>query len=125
MPAIAVIANLRRAATRFKLGMSIKRGALVIDDSKLIYPDPQSAQDRWEAECYHLCSVGIGRSKTDRCRPMFEEWSCEATYHYDPTVIEEEQILMILELAGNQVGLLDWRPEKGGIFGRFTATKIG
>ena len=38
---------------------------------------------------------------------------------YDPEQIDEAQLKLALENAGSKVGLGDYRPEKGGLFGRY------
>lgn len=119
MPALVVRANLVRGGARLKLGMDIKRGVLVLDDSPLIYPDPQGPEERWDAGLYDIRPVKIGQSKLDRTRPIFYEWSFTTTIHYDPSIIDKDPLLGAMEIAGQQVGLLDYRPEKGGIYGRF------
>lgn len=122
--AAALRACLQVAGARFKLGTHVKRGVIVLEDSVLVYPDPQSAEERWEAGCHMTCVVTISQRKIDRTRPMFEEWWLDTTYHYNPTVLDEDQLWQILELAGEQVGLLDWRPAKGGKYGRFTVEEV-
>lgn len=69
----------------------------------------------------------IGQAKHVRVRPMFREWSVVAKVAViDKSVsgITEEVLQRILDAAGAQCGLCDWRPSSRtpGQFGRFTAT---
>ena len=44
-----------------------------------------------------------------------------ATFELDEAHATAEQVLSVLNIAGRAVGVGDWRPDKGGIYGRFTA----
>ena len=68
----------------------------------------------------------IGQAKHVRVRPMFREWQVVAKVAViDKSVsgITEEVLQRILDAAGAQCGLCDWRPSSRtpGQFGRFTA----
>lgn len=60
--------------------------------------------------------VGVVRS-----RPRIESWACEVLLEIDTDFITAEHVTELLQLAGRSVGYLDFRPENGGPFGRFTA----
>jgi hypothetical protein len=72
--------------------------------------------------------VKIGSAKHVRVRPLFRKWSSNGTI----TVLDEEMsgitkdvLQKILDMAGSQCGLCDWRPSSpraSGPYGRFTAT---
>ncbi len=52
-------------------------------------------------------------------RPMFREWSMNVPVIYMKTMVSEEQILNLFQMAGFAVGIGAWRPEKNGTFGQF------
>ena len=61
-------------------------------------------------------------------RPKIPEWKLCFTLEYDEKVIgnTKEDIEIIKEVlsdAGNRIGILDFRPQKSGSFGRFEITK--
>lgn len=60
-----------------------------------------------------LQMVTVGTAKTPRCRPVFENWSCEVTLNYNENVIAEDTILTALNDAGMLKGLCDRRPLYG------------
>ena len=57
-----------------------------------------------------------------RHRPRFEEWSLQFVIEYDDELLSEKELRQVIDDAGKRVGLLDFRPEKKGPFGRFVVT---
>lgn len=64
--------------------------------------------------------VVVGKARVLRCRPMFNPWGMKVALDIDTAIITPEHVLDALRLAGRTVGVGDYRPEKGGGFGRFT-----
>ena len=58
-----------------------------------------------------------------RHRPRLEEWELEFDLEYDPSLLSEQNVRDIVDNSCNRVGLLDFRPEKKGMFGRSFVTK--
>jgi len=58
-----------------------------------------------------------------RHRPRLDEWQVKAMIEYDDELLSEKQMRQIVDDAGQRVGLLDFRPEKKGPFGRFVVIK--
>ena len=54
-----------------------------------------------------------------RYRPRFDKWDCSFVVEYDPDLITEEQLRIIVDDAGRRVGMLDFNPVHKGPFGRF------
>lgn len=52
-------------------------------------------------------------------RPRLNEWRITFEIEFDPNLLREEEIRKIVDDTGSRVGLLDFRPEKKGPFGRF------
>jgi hypothetical protein len=64
--------------------------------------------------------VRVGQGRTDlRYRPMFDNWSLRVTVELDKSLITVDDLLKIVTRAGFSVGLLEWRPERDGDYGRF------
>ena len=55
-----------------------------------------------------------------RHRPRLNTWGLEVSLEVDQTMIESETIHQLLEEGGRRLGLGDYRPERGGPFGRFS-----
>lgn len=57
-----------------------------------------------------------------RYRPCFNEWTIEFDIEFDPVLVNETQMRKVVDDAGNRVGVLDFRPERKGPFGRYVVT---
>lgn len=62
------------------------------------------------------------KGRVMRYRPRFDEWKIDCEIEFDETLITETQLRKVVDDAGSRVGLLDFRPEKKGPFGRFIVT---
>jgi hypothetical protein len=65
--------------------------------------------------------VRVGQGGTDlRYRPEFAAgWEVDLDIEYDAEFLNPNDIVNLIERAGFGVGICEWRPEKGGEFGRF------
>ena len=63
--------------------------------------------------------VPATKGRIIRHRPRFESWQCSFTLEYDTELVSESEIRRVVDDAGSRVGLLDFRLEKKGPFGRF------
>ncbi len=64
--------------------------------------------------------VRVGAGSADlRYRPEFREWSVEVTVTFDAELLRAEDIINLVNRAGFGCGIGEWRPEKGGEFGRY------
>lgn len=76
----------------------------------IIGPDPEFRED----------VVRVGMGSTDlRYRPYFHEWACDVTFEIDAELLQVHDLVTLVDRAGFGVGINEWRPEKGGEFGRF------
>ena len=58
-----------------------------------------------------------------RHRPRIDNWEIAFTLEYDNILLNEPQVRKIVDDMGSRVGLLDFRPEKKGMFGRCIVTE--
>ncbi len=63
------------------------------------------------------------KGRVMRFRPRLDEWSAVIEVEYDENLLTEVQMRQIVDDAGSRVGLLDFRPERKGPFGRFIVTE--
>jgi hypothetical protein len=65
-------------------------------------------------------TVRVGAGAADlRYRPYFHRWAVDLDFELDSALLQVEDLLNLIDRAGFGVGLNEWRPEKGGEFGRF------
>jgi hypothetical protein len=67
--------------------------------------------------------VPATRGRVIRYRPRLDAWAIAFEIEYDESLLTERQVRQIVDDAGSRVGLLDFRPEKKGPFGRFIVTE--
>jgi hypothetical protein len=60
-----------------------------------------------------------GQGRIVRTRPRFDKWALTFHIEYDEEEISREMLFELLVYAGKRSGLGDYRPHKGGPFGRF------
>lgn len=109
-----------------KLGAAVQRGTLIADEKlKLLYKGPRTPDELWAKQFVDARSVVVGTSRLMRYRPAFPRgWSLEVEIYHDPSVIDAGQLTQCLENAGRLIGLGDFRPNRGGPFGRFTSEVV-
>jgi len=66
--------------------------------------------------------IAATKGRIVRHRPKLETWAVTFGVEYDDTLMTETQVRRIVDDTGSRVGLLDFRPEKKGPFGRFIVT---
>lgn len=64
--------------------------------------------------------VRVGAGSADlRYRPEFADWSVDIEIIFDGELLKPDDIINLVNRAGFGCGIGEWRPEKGGEFGRF------
>lgn len=109
------------AAKKQKEGPSAKMSIFVDGVLPLIYKGPKTPEELWEKEEFRLvASVKVQTSRVMRTRPIFRQWELVVPIQYDPALIDRANVMRWVEIAGQQIGLSDWRPR----YGRFTAVAM-
>jgi len=62
------------------------------------------------------------KGRVMRYRPRLDHWKIAFTLEYDDTLLSEKQVRQIVDDMGSRVGILDFRPERKGPFGRGMVT---
>lgn len=120
IPASNWEATIAEAAKKLKMGKLVKSSIFIYDDSPLSFSGPKSPEARWkDAACRDQRSAKVGTSRVIRTRPLFDGWSCDVVVRFDPELIDLDALNSIMDIAGRQIGVCDYRPK----FGRFEVTK--
>ena len=64
--------------------------------------------------------IAATKGRVMRHRPRLDTWEITFNVEWDDTLLKESEVRRIVDDMGSRVGLLDFRPEKKGPFGRST-----
>ena len=126
IPAGAIRAAIEGGARKRKQGPQV-RGGLIVLETSFDYDREKYGEgfQKLGRSAQFLVPVVVQRSRVLRCRAKFDlPWSCQATVDTDDELVDEHNLREWLEIAGRQVGIGDWRPERSGIYGRFSVSSI-
>lgn len=116
-PGLALKASMIGAAHKdIGIEKTLVRKALFlrIDDEDKVLPmecgDPVIRED----------TVRVGAGSADlRYRPMWSDWRVRVEFEMDAEMLNKDDVVTLVNRAGFGVGIGEWRPEKGGEYGRF------
>lgn len=121
IPSYNLEACLINGAKQSRLGKQFLAGAMIPEDSVLIYSGPKTVEGLWADKRFvDRRAVRIQKNKIIRTRPVFSEWSVETTIEYNTAVLDRPQIVKAISAAGQFVGLCDYTPK----YGRFEVELI-
>lgn len=118
IPGVNLEAVIKESARKWRKGKDVERGVMVTEEKvRLDYKGPRELAEL-KADG-HFRDVRSARmpstgARVIRARPRFSEpWTLTFTVEFDPRTIEKKDLLAILERAGEDIGLGDWRPRYG------------
>lgn len=123
-PSAGVIRGAKQAVTGLKFGKVSAKSALGwIFETEILSPLEDSDGNPLTEYVINRAPVNVGsgmnKSKVLRCRPMWNDWCLRVAIEVNTAFVGQDNVLQALALAGQRIGLGDFRPEKGGRFGRF------
>ena len=119
-PASHIERAMQQTASKFKI---VGRGKKTYKDAaKTVIVEPDMIEhsiQKWEP---YSASVVIPstRGRVMRIRPMLKKWKLSFTMLWDEKLIPKSVLKDMLDSAGAEVGIGDWRPR----FGRFMVTSF-
>lgn len=66
--------------------------------------------------------IAATKGRVVRHRARLDHWSVTVKLEWDDTLLTENQVRRIVDDCGSRVGLLEFRPERKGPYGRFVVT---
>lgn len=118
MGSIATIASDYKIPGSRKSVKSVSGGAILPIEEKLFFNEKHTL-GKVEIDSR---PVVIQRSRIMRHRARLEKWSLDIVLELDDSIIPVDSFHQILIDAGKRAGIGDFRPPKGGSFGRFVIT---
>jgi hypothetical protein len=68
--------------------------------------------------------VKVGMTHSLAYRPMYRDWAIDFDVTLYTGAMSRQQFLLAVQMAGDFIGIGDWRPEKSGSFGRFNVETV-
>jgi hypothetical protein len=103
--------------SRKSLKYIVPAAVLIMDDLCGLYlADRKTPITDFETDSRPV-TIPATKGRIMRHRPRFNEWSCRVTLRINPTILDEATVRRLMVEGLMQVGIGDFRPEKGGPFG--------
>lgn len=114
IPSRCLEACLVSASKKMKLGPKFKAGVFVDKDAQLDIGKKPNLKTLFDKkEHVFKCAVRIQNSSVLKTRPIFKKWKAKVEITYLDDLVSKDQLQEILNIAGRECGLLDWRPKYG------------
>lgn len=122
----AAIARLLREAggghkqrgSRKSLKFILPAAVLVLDDVVPLFNANDKKAKEFEVDSRPVV-IPSTKGRIMRHRPRLDEWSAKFRLRVNETVLDADIVQQLLVEGGQQIGIGDFRPEKGGPFGTF------
>ncbi|WMT73344.1 hypothetical protein [Bradyrhizobium sp. Ash2021] len=121
IPCEAVESAFTEAAKTRRKGKQAKAGFSCAASPLLQYDGPSDLPSLWEDKTFRFrFPVNVNDSKVMRTRPRFSDWHVVVDVEFLPSLLNPNEVIEILEIAGLREGLGDWRPK----FGKFSVAQL-
>lgn len=122
LPPNMVIACLRDGAKKSKQGKTVVEAVWIDEPTiRLEYDGPRDIDGMYaDGRFFDLRPASVMGRTVNRARPIFPQWAAEFTLIFDSEIIDAGDVLRIAEVAGQRVGLGDYRPT----YGRFVVSQV-
>lgn len=126
VPGAAIARMLREAGASHKQRGSRKSlkyvvpAAILVPEDQLVLCDVEgSPLTEFEVDSRPVV-IPSTKGRVMRHRPKLNQWHLEFHLEIDDDMLEPSLVHQLLVEGGSKLGLLDYRPEKGGPFGKFS-----
>ena len=125
VPEAAIRAVIETGARKLKQGPQVREG-LIVERVEEFHHDKSlgSTAEELAKTVQFTTGVVVQRSRILRTRAKFDDWGVTFTIEADDELVDREQLVTWLDIAGRRIGLGDWRPERSGHYGRFEVESI-
>lgn len=101
-----------------KSKLSTQRTSLVPAGLSIVEIELPITPYKWEVDSRSVVIPSTG-GRVMAYRPRFDEWRVSLTLDVDTTMFGEPLVRELVDLAGQRIGVGDFRPARRGPFGRF------
>lgn len=121
IPGIAIQRALVSAAT-FSKGKGRASLQKLVAACVMVNPERASLNTKEYSIDARAVVVPATKGRIIRYRPRLDSWQVSVDVEWDADLLKESEIRKIFDDMGSRVGLLDFRPERKGPFGRSMVT---
>ena len=125
LPTNAFSSLLKNAGRRHKQPSSrqsmmyvVPAAVIMTEDIALLHDTDGEPIKNWEVDSRPV-TIPATKGRIMRHRPKVERWRATFSFEVDTEVLPVSSIKQLLEEGGRRIGILDYRPERGGPYGRF------
>jgi len=125
-PGAAIARLMREAGGGHKIKGTRKSAKFVVPAAVLVMADEiivRNGDGKSPAKGFEVDSrpvtIPATKGRIMRHRPRFDDWSAQFNVRVNEQILAPEFVHQLLTEGGQQIGIGDFRPEKGGPFGTF------
>ena len=126
VPPPVVRAVIESAARKLRQGPAV-RGGMTVQKTVFSFDEERygTSMGEWRENCQFTVPVVVQRNRVLRTRALFEPpWQVAALIHANLEHIDRDMLANWGRIAGDEIGIGDWRPEKSGHYGRFSVESL-
>lgn len=112
----------KQRGSRKSLKYIVPAAVIVLDEDITILTEKGKPQTEFEVDA-RPATIPATKGRIMRYRPRFDAWRMAFRLQVDEGVLGADTIAQLLTEGGSRIGVGDYRPEKGGPYGRFIVTK--
>ncbi len=114
IPGEVIEATIRNGARKTRRGKDVEMGLLCDQNPLLEYDGPKDIDKLWADERFRSMEpVNVQKAKVIRSRPKFPAWKLSFALQFRPDILNEADVDLFVQTAGDIVGFCDWRPKHG------------
>lgn len=114
--------NHKLKGTRKSAKYVVPAAVLVMDDAILLRDEDGKTLKDFEVDSRPV-TIPATKGRVMRHRPRFDKWFATVTIRINESLLPVDFIHQLMNEGGQQLGVGDFRPEKGGPFGTFSVTR--
>ncbi len=126
VPHSAIRSCIETGAKKLRQGPQVREG-LIVYETTFVFDIERYGDsiEEWSKKCQFTVPVVQQRNRILRTRAKFDQpWSVKAVVYGDDELVDSTKLSTWLDIAGQRIGLGDWRPEKSGAYGRFSVKSV-
>lgn len=126
VPPAAARSAIEAGARKLTQGPQVREG-LIVQTAALEYDTKRygTTIEELGRSAQFTVPVVVGRNRILRTRAKIDQpWNVTATIFGAEDLVDEAKLATWIDIAGQRIGLGDWRPQKSGAYGRFSLADI-